>query len=159
MAPRLAGMMHMHGVGGGLSSTHFCFFVNLLGDRVKSPEFKVGDKVSHRIEEGNVGEVVAVRSARWPFRYWIYDVQWREGVLPVPMREGLWQVQEKTVTIALDDRALPEDSGTDDAAQRTEPAATPMNPATNSDRTDTSPSLPGLPDTEPDGNSNELIGR
>ncbi|MEV5084020.1 hypothetical protein AB0K74_36260 [Streptomyces sp. NPDC056159] len=74
----------------------------------------------------------------------------------MPMREGLWQVQEKTVTITLDDRALPEESGTDDATQRTEPAATPTNPDMDSDGTDTSPpSPPAPPDTVPDGEGDD----
>ncbi|MFB7739352.1 hypothetical protein ACFC08_34345 [Streptomyces sp. NPDC056112] len=72
---------------------------------MKEPEFRIGDKVSHHAEEGNVGEVVAVRRASWPFRHWIYDVQWREGVLTVPMREGLWHVQEKTIDQAAEGAA------------------------------------------------------
>lgn len=64
---------------------------------MKSPEFEAGDRVGHRSEEGNIGEIITVRRARWPFRNWIYDVKWREGVLPVPMREGLWRVQENAI--------------------------------------------------------------
>lgn len=56
---------------------------------MKAPEFTIGDKVSHFREAGNTGTVIAVRKSRFPFRHWIYDVQWREGVLHVPMTRDL----------------------------------------------------------------------
>jgi hypothetical protein len=51
--------------------------------------FLVGDKVLHYREGDNVGTVVAVRRTWWSFFGRVYWVQWREGVLPVPMHTGL----------------------------------------------------------------------
>ncbi|MGV9881769.1 hypothetical protein [Streptomyces sp. NPDC003006] len=56
--------------------------------------FRVGDEVLHYREGDNAGIVVAVRRPWWAFFGRVHWVQWRDGVLPVPMHNGLRLVAE-----------------------------------------------------------------
>ncbi|MEI5035858.1 hypothetical protein RB201_34190 [Streptomyces sp. S1A(2023)] len=50
---------------------------------------RVGDEVFHYREGDNPGIVVGVRRPWWALFGRVYWVQWRAGVLPVPMHTGL----------------------------------------------------------------------
>lgn len=50
--------------------------------------------MSHFREPGNVGTVVRIERRGVLFRRWVYFVQWREGVDPVPVPRGLWRVPD-----------------------------------------------------------------
>ncbi|MEU5282609.1 hypothetical protein N7925_14605 [Streptomyces sp. CA-278952] len=50
---------------------------------------RAGDEVFHYREGDNPGIVVGVRRPWWALFGRVYWVQWRAGVLPVPMHTGL----------------------------------------------------------------------
>lgn len=50
---------------------------------------RVGDKVFHYREGDNPGTVVRIRRPWWALFGRVHWVQWRDGVLPVPMHTGL----------------------------------------------------------------------
>ncbi|WP_419997816.1 hypothetical protein [Streptomyces boninensis] len=56
---------------------------------MRPPEFTIGDQVLHFREGRNIGTVVDVERRGYVFRRWVYYVQWRPGVDPVPLRDGL----------------------------------------------------------------------
>ncbi|WP_103536072.1 hypothetical protein [Streptomyces sp. SM11] len=59
---------------------------------------RVGDEVSHYREGGNPGTVIGIRRPWWALFGRVYRVQWREGVLPVPVHTGLRPVPDTRQT-------------------------------------------------------------